>query len=167
MKALLLDTTAIIQGYSPSNTSKLFTVKEVVEEVKGNIIKLRIESLIKTNNLVVQEPKKRYLTCIERVSKDLGEKNVLSKADKKILALGLQLKNEDCDPIIISDDYSVQNLSTYIGLKCKGLATLGIKKVLSWEIYCQGCKKKFDEMPLDKTCSICGTPLKRKPLRSM
>jgi UPF0271 protein len=167
MRILLLDTSAIIQGYSPSNSSILFTVNEVLEEVKGNLTRLRIESMIKTNNLVILEPKKRFLTCIDRVSKDLGEKNVLSIADKKILALGLQLMDEGYDPIIISDDYSIQNLSTYMGLKCKGLATVGIKKVLGWTIYCQGCKNKFDEMPYDKNCSICGTPLKRKPTRSM
>lgn len=167
MKALVLDASALIQGYSSSNISKLFTVNEVVEEVKENLVKIKIESLIRTNSLVVLEPKRNYITCIDRVSKDLGEKNVLSIADKKILALTLQLKSEGYNPTLISDDYSVQNISSYLGLKSRGLATRGIKKVLSWQVYCQGCKKKFEDMPPDKTCSICGTILKRKPTRTI
>jgi UPF0271 protein len=75
----------------------------------------------------------------------------------------LNLKNEKKEPTIISDDYSIQNIATKLGIESKGLASMGIKKVIEWRIYCPGCKKNYEKTSIDKTCLVCGTTLMRKP----
>jgi UPF0271 protein len=164
LKALVLDTSAILQGYNPIENVQLFTVPEVIEEVKSPILRLKISSLVTSLNLTVLSPKDTYRDKIETISMEMGEKNSLSSTDKSVLALTLQLQDEkSIDTTLISDDYSVQNISTILGLKNRGIANQGIKRIYKWKIYCPGCKNEFQEMPLTRECNICGTLVKRKP----
>jgi UPF0271 protein len=163
LKELVLDTSAIIQGFNPTKNVQAYTVPEVIEEIKEELTKLKIQSFINSGNLIVKSPEKAFRQKIEVVSLEIGEKHVLSKADKSVLALTLQLQENSFDPTLISDDYSIQNLSTILGLKNRGLITKGIRKAFKWRIYCPGCKKQYKEMLKDRICIICGTSLKWKP----
>jgi UPF0271 protein len=93
----------------------------------------------------------------------MGETRVLSKADIQILSLGLQLKAEGKNTIIVSDDYAVQNVADRLRLGYKGLVTQGIKRRYRWITYCPGCRRTFQDPPEDGICLICGTKLKRRP----
>ncbi len=118
-----------------------------------------------TGRLKVVEPEERHLDAVEDESLRMGESHALSATDKQVLALGLQLRDGELEPVIVSDDYSVQNMAETLGLRHRGLATPGIKKRYTWTLYCPGCRREYAEPQIDDVCPVCGTELKRKPVR--
>jgi rRNA maturation endonuclease Nob1 len=101
------------------------------------------------------------------VAKTVGDLRVLSDADKQILALAFELKEAGEDPAVVTDDYSMQNVAHKLGVKFSALMTLGIRYRFQWIIYCPACHRKFPGDFRDKSCSICGTILKRKPINKV
>lgn len=140
-----------------------YTTPEVIHEVKKLHTRIKIEGMVESKVLKIRSPEESYYKYLEKVSLKMGEKQALSKTDKSLLALAIMFIHEKKDPIIISDDYSIQNISTKLGIESKGLSSKGIKKVIEWRIYCPGCKKKYEKTSVDRTCLICGTQLMRKP----
>ena len=166
-KAILLDTSALLMGYETSEVeAQHFTVPSVREEMRrDDIRKLRMDSAIEAGRITVKSPDPKFRTEAERVIGEMGEANALSEADAELLALGAQLKEEGWETTVVSDDYSVQNVSSKLGLGFKGLATQGIKRQFKWETYCPGCRRTFEEPQDEGACPICGTKLKRRPSR--
>jgi UPF0271 protein len=167
MKATVLDTSAFIQGYNPGGTNiKNFTVPIVRTELRGNS-KTRFDNSVTSGVLKLVSPEDHYVDMVENSTTQMGESDALSKTDKNILALGLQLDNEGYDPIIVSEDYAVQNMARELGINYQGLATPGIKKKIKWEIYCPGCRRTFKKPQPEDICKICGTKLKRRPRKKL
>jgi UPF0271 protein len=162
--ALVLDSSAFIQGLDPQNEAA-YTVPLVVGELRDGFILARLRSMEATGRLKVVEPKESYLGVVEDESLRMGESHALSATDKQVLALGLQLRDEMLEPVIVSDDYSVQNMADALGLGYRGLATPGIKRQFTWTLYCPGCRREYAEPQPDDVCPICGTELKRRPSR--
>ena len=166
-KAILLDTSALLMGYETSEVeAQHFTVPSVREEMRrDDIRKLRMDSAIEAGRITVKSPDPKFRTEAERVIGEMGEANALSEADAELLALGAQLKEEGWETTVVSADYSVQNVSSKLGLGFKGLATQGIKRQFKWETYCPGCRRTFEEPQDEGACPFCGTKLKRRPSR--
>jgi len=86
----------------------------------------------------------------------------LSNTDKKIIALTLQLKNEKRKVMMITDDYSIQNIMKILKVPFKAVITEGINEIYQWEKICIGCKKRYPpEYPLTE-CEICGSRIIKK-----
>ena len=85
-----------------------------------------------------------------RKSGDLGR---LSPVDLTVIALGLDLNG-----VVYSDDYSIENVCTRLGIQYRPMGTGGIRKVEKWNYQCIGCKKWYKER-MDE-CPICGSPMK-------
>ena len=166
-KAIVLDTSALIMGYETAEVeAEHYTVPSVRMEIqRDDIRKLRLDSAIDAGRITVKSPDPKYRAEAERIIGELGETDALSEADAELLALGAQLKGEGWETTVVSDDYSVQNVASELGLGFKGLATQGIKRQFKWETYCPGCRRTFDEPQEDGVCPICGTELKRRPSR--
>jgi UPF0271 protein len=107
------------------------------------------------------EPLTHWIDYVKNSAGKIGDAHKLSYADCHILALALQIKHEGMRPIIISDDYSVQNMTQFLGLEFSPVMTRGISKKIEWLIYCRGCGKSFKN-PKNSICDVCGTELKRK-----
>lgn len=166
MKAIILDASAFIQGYESSKSDMIhYTVPAVKEELRDEVTLLRYESSVASGKLREVQPEPAYAKRLEGVAQEMGEAHKLSQADKQLLSLGLQLMAEGDEPIIVSDDYSVQNMADRLGIGYRGLATRGIKRRLRWSIYCPGCRRTYDLMPEGGVCLVCGTELKRKPIK--
>lgn len=164
MKAIVLDTSAFIQGYTPGRTGIIsFTVPLVRGELKDDNAKIRFDNAVFSGVLIVKSPQDHYLEIVEIATMKMGESEALSKTDKHVLALGMQLVNQNYKLTIVSDDYSVQNIAEELSINYIGLTTPGIKKRIEWEIYCPGCKKIFSKSQHENICPICGTKLKRRP----
>jgi UPF0271 protein len=166
-KAIVLDTSALIMGYETAEVeAEHYTVPSVREEIhRDDIRKLRLDSAINSGRITVRSPDPKYRGETQRVIGEMGESDALSEADAELLALGAQLKGEGWETTVVSDDYSVQNVASELGLGFKGLATQGIKRQFRWETYCPGCRRTFEEPQEDGVCPICGTDLKRRPSR--
>ena len=166
-RAILLDTTAFIIGYEASDVDvEHYTVPAVREELrKGGLPQLRLETAMRTGRLKVVSPESRYVSEAEAVAAALGEVDVLSHTDRELLALGLQLMAEGKNPVVVSDDYSIQNVADRLGLRYTSLTTHGIKRRFDWVIYCPGCRRAFSRIQPGGICPACGTALRRKPVK--
>jgi UPF0271 protein len=163
MNTVILDTSAFLQGYNPVLAKQQYTVPGVRAEIKGKMAQLRYDNALHTGYLREIIPEKKYVETILKMIKEEGELKSLSETDIQLISLALQLQTEDKNPIIVSDDYSIQNIASKLKIKYFGFSTPGIKKSIKWTIYCPGCKKVYEEYTVDKKCLICGTELKRKP----
>lgn len=163
---VLLDTSAFIMGYEASDVdAEHYTVSSVREELwNGGLPRLRLDTALRTRKLRMLTPKSQYVAEVETTAVELGEMAALSHTDKELLALGLQLRAEGKKPIVVSDDYSVQNLADRLNLRHRSLATPGIKRRFEWAIYCPGCYQTFRRPQPGGLCPTCGTKLKRKPV---
>ncbi|MEM2901515.1 MAG: hypothetical protein QXO32_02120 [Candidatus Bathyarchaeia archaeon] len=166
-KVMVLDSTSLIMGLNPQTAqAKAYTTPSILGELRsGELSKLRVESSIASGAMYVRTPTLRFKRRIEEVCMSLGEQAELSEADKDLLALAEELNAEGLEPIIITDDFAVQNVAEYLNLEYRSLATKGISKLLGWAIYCPACHRKLDN-PTLKICETCGTRLKRKPIKS-
>ena len=166
MKVLVLDTSAFIMGLDPLGLElESYSVPEVTEELKqqtGPSYRLTVSS--SSGKLKIQSPTSLSLQEMSERAKSLGDKMALSRADISVLALALDLRKDGKSPVIVSDDYALQNVAEGAGISYQPLATLGIRQKFSWTFYCPACFKRYAEGEV-QVCQVCGTKLKRKPLR--
>jgi UPF0271 protein len=111
----------------------------------------------------IRTPSAASVSRVLDEARALGDKVVLSKTDTSIVALALDLGKEGKTPVIVSDDYAVQNVAEALKLTYQSLATFGIRQKFNWVLYCPAC---FRQYPTGDTqdCLVCGTKLKRKPV---
>jgi len=167
-RTIVLDTSAFIAGFDPfAVNEELYSVPKVGEELtSGSLSRLRFDAAIERGRLRVLEPDSFHLGIVKESSKEIGDINFLSKADIKILALALQLKEKGYAPTILTDDYSIQNVSKKLEIDYAPLMTFGIRLYLHWILYCPACHKKYPTDYRFDRCENCGTRLKRKPVES-
>ena len=168
MKVLVLDTSALIMGLDPLGLElEIYSVPEVTEELSDETgPSIRLTASISSGKLKIQNPTLPSQKEVEGKAMMLGDKFSLSKADENVLALALDLSREGKTPIIVSDDYAVQNVAEGLGIAYQPLATLGIRQRFRWIYYCPACfRQHAGENP--RVCQVCGTELKRKPLQKL
>jgi UPF0271 protein len=166
-RVVVLDTSAFVAGYDPFSVSvNQVTVPKVEEEIlRNSMIKMRFETAIESGKVKVRAPTQESSTKAKAFASKVGDSFKLSDADMQLLALALELKAEGYTPQIVTDDYSIQNVSTQMKIEFLALATFGIKRLLEWIRYCPACHKEYPANSKTKECQICGTELKRKPRR--
>jgi len=166
VKVLVLDTSALIMGLDPSGLElHSYTVPEVADELRDQTgPSYRLSLATASDRLKIQSPSARSLQEVSKKATLLGDKLVLSKADFGVLALALDLRMNNMTPVIVSDDYAVQNVAEEIGLAYQSLANFGIREKFNWAYYCPACFRRYASVRMHY-CRVCGTELKRKPLR--
>ena len=162
-KIFLIDTSAILSGKPLNlNNGKMMTTTAVAEELQPGGKDYQLFQLLKEQGLHIQQPTTSSLTKVENTAKKIGEHTRLSPADKQLLALALDLKEESSTEIIIlSDDYSIQNLAQTLKITYQGINQQTITKKFKWQYRCPGCKRTFNETV--QICPICGTKTKTIP----
>jgi UPF0271 protein len=165
-KTLVLDASALINGVLQSGIDlKMCTTPAVIDEARGRGYSsfLRGEAQ-RARDLAVMEASPEILELVKVRIRELGESARLSNTDISVIALAMHLKNEGTtDVIIMTDDYSLQNVAAAMGIQAKSSSTQGITKQIEWTYYCPACFKKYDRPSKDMSCRFCGTKLKRKP----
>jgi UPF0271 protein len=166
VRVLVLDTSALIMGLDPLGLEfESYSVPEVTEELRdqaGPSYRLAIST--SSGKLKIRVPTPQSLEQVLEKAKVLGDRVVLSKADTSVLALALDLQREGRNPVVVSDDYGVQNIAEGLSIAYQSLATIGIRQKFEWTYYCPACYRRYPEAETE-TCIVCGTKLKRKPLR--
>ena len=160
---LVLDTSAFIMGFNPTKAEEAYSVKAVEEELsEGTMPQLRFRMFGDRGVLRVRQPSLRAERIIEGVTSNAGESGYLSKADRDVLALAVDLKLDGREPVVVSDDYAIQNIADHLQIKHSSLATYGIVHRFNWIMYCPACFRRYK--PPAKRCAVCGTELRRKVL---
>jgi endoribonuclease Nob1 len=167
-RVIVLDTSAFLAGYDPfAHIEEQVTVPKVEEEIlRNSMIKMRFETAIESDKVKVKAPTKEFSDSAKASASKVGDSFKLSEADMQVLALAIEVKAEGYSPQIVTDDYSIQNVATQMGIDFLPLATFGIKRLLEWVRYCPACHRQYPTNCKTKECQVCGTELKRKPRRN-
>ncbi len=165
---MVLDTSAFLAGFDPFSISEnQATTPKVQEEIKRNsMISLRFQTAVENGKLKVKTPNEESLNKAKTSAITVGDAFFLSETDIQLLALALELKAAGYNPHIVSDDYSIQNVATKMGIEFTALATFGIRRLLEWIRYCPACHREYAADYGSTNCTICGTKLKRKPRKT-
>ena len=159
-KFYILDTSAILSGKSINlENVKIVTVPDIESEIKPGGKDYQIFQFLKEKGLFYQPPSEKSINEIIKKSKETGDFQRLSNFDIKILALSLDIKNQGDESIIITDDYSIQNIANYLDIKFEAINQIGITKRFKWINRCQGCGRKFKDNI--NICPICGAETKK------
>lgn len=159
----VLDSTALILGFTELLNDRLVAPRKVLEEAKHGGAEYRALASMEGRMIEILDPDQEYIRKIEKVAEDVGEKG-LSMADVSVLALALQLSRKGCEVSIITSDYSIQNLASILGIDVEPILHRGIVRTITWITCCGICGWEGDERP-GKPCPVCGHSLKRRPKR--
>jgi UPF0271 protein len=166
-RAVVLDTSALVAGFDPFSISEeQYTVPSVIEEISQKPVpSLRFETAIESGKVTVKAPKMDFLEKARASASVVGDAHFLSETDIQVLALALELKTNGYSPLIATDDYSIQNVANQMKIEFASLVTFGIRRRLHWMRYCPACHRKYPEEYRGVRCEVCGTELKRKPMK--
>lgn len=103
--------------------------------------------------LMISSPTPAALASVRKAAASTGDDARLSPTDSEVLALAL-----DLGAVLLTDDYSIQNLAKVMGVQYRGVGLKGIKEVIRWKYRCTGCRREWDENHPD--CPVCGSPLR-------
>jgi len=159
-KIYIIDTSAILSGIPINfNDTLIVTTNSISMELKPGGRDYRTFQFLKEKGLSLLSPSKNSREKVNAISILTGDKDRLSKVDIEILALALDMKLKDQkNAIILSDDYSMQNVAHTLDIKFENIGQPKITKRFKWGCRCLGCRKKFNEKI--KICPICGAATK-------
>jgi len=160
----ILDASAIIGGFYSKKESN-FTTNEVISEIKDLKSTILLESAIKRGFIEIKEPDVESIEEVEATIISSGDNLRLSDTDKNIIALALKYKKKGFKPIVVTDDYSIQNTSKNINIEYRSVLTEGIDDVINWVIKCKGCKKIYPSDYSFEDCEVCGSPVFKKKIK--
>lgn len=166
MKAsFILDTSAILSGILAKQLEgNVWVTEEVLSEIKQFEFNILVNTYIETGILNIGYPSISSIHKVINVAVKLGEISVLSKADISILALGIDLFLQGEDVIILTNDYSIQNVALELGLKYKPVGKQKISRKITWLHYCQDCG--YSARVIANLCPKCGSKnIKRTVIR--
>jgi UPF0271 protein len=105
------------------------------------------------DRLVISSPSPGAVSAVREAARRTGDDARLSPTDLEVLALALELK-----AVLMTDDYSIQNLARVMGVEYHTVGLKGIREVITWKYRCSGCRREWEENYPD--CPICGSPLR-------
>jgi UPF0271 protein len=155
---LLIDSSVILSG-KPLNIDAdlLVTTSKIANEFTPGGRDYRYFQYLRNKGLTIQDPLNKSIQTIKKEVKVSGETLRLSDADISLLALAYELKKQNKTPILITDDYSIQNIANNVGIPYQSFNQKGITKRFKWERRCRGCRKKIiDDVDV---CPVCGSTI--------
>lgn len=161
----VVDTSAIYrQEQFTAEDMQLATTPLIEKEMYQKGLKESIDLLKATEKIRIIEPTSHALNEIRKAASQLGDLQYLSKPDQQLLALAFDLTSQSFRVVVVTDDYSIQNVAKQLALEVKSATTRGIREVISWETYCSGCGHKEPNSIKEDICPVCGTALKRRAI---
>jgi len=129
----------------------MITIPEVIDEIKDEDSKFYLSLL----NLRVEDVDDKYVKKAIEGAKKTGDVHRLSNTDIKLIAKAIEVceKVGKDKVILLTDDYSIQNLAMYFGIKFENVVQKTISKVFKWVKVCKGCGRKIE----DDVCPVCGS----------
>jgi UPF0271 protein len=164
-KIYILDASAIIGGfYSKSYTN--FTTSGVISEIKDLKSELLLQSAIEGGHVNIDEPDDEDIKEVNKIIESSGDILRLSDVDKNIISLSLKFKRKRFHPVVVTDDYSMQNTLKTLNIDYRSVLTEGIKEIYNWVKKCKGCKKIYSFDYNFEDCEICGSRIIKKRIKT-
>lgn len=160
---VVLDTSGLLAKYYrllPRYAFRVFTIESAVEEVVDRENRIALLEAIEAGLLEVGKPDEESYQRVIEEAKRIGEISRLSKTDLEVASLALKLSSHG-RVIVVTDDYSLQNLLLHLKISFKPLRTKGITAAREYEEYCPTCGY-VPGRPGENKCPFCGTPIVRR-----
>lgn len=160
-KVYVLDASAIIFGFSSAEEPQI-TCREVLDEARfGGAAPYRAAAIREGAGPRIDDPTEEHVKIVKKKMEEVGEVG-LSDADVKLLALALDYRDRGWRPVIVSADYSVQNMALSLGIDVERIIHRGIDREVVWVSYCPACRWAGGVFK-GGHCPRCGAKLKRRP----
>ncbi len=156
------------ESINSRSSAIICTTSSVISEIKSEFAKILLESRLQNGTIVIMDPDSVSRKQIEKKLKKTGSWWILSPADRDLLALAFSLKTR-CTPIIITNDFELQNACTALQITWHEFNRSGafkprIRDQITWTFQCTTCKKRYRQ--LKEQCPRCGGTLKKKVKKS-
>nr|MDO8099892.1 DNA-binding protein [Candidatus Njordarchaeota archaeon] len=164
---LVLDTSAILRGFMRHMTDAIkFTTPDVLNELSNSSFDFVTNlHIVDEASIGIRAPNEMILRRVDQTAAEVGETS-LSRTDRSLAALALELKDTGYDPVLVTDDYALQNVAEILGLAYKSYIERGIRRRYRWKLVCPGCLREYRPSPAVNVCSVCGSKLKRRIITS-
>ncbi len=146
----VVDSSVFIEGFLPPPDWEIIIPPSIQEEVRKKGLEFSIFQIISPRSDMVKK-------VLETAQKS-GDLPVLSNADIEALAVALQE-----NATLVTDDYAMQNVAEYLGIKWLSVHQRGIRERRRWKWRCTACGRYFTKY--HEKCPVCGGELKRVKLR--
>jgi UPF0271 protein len=161
----VLDAGVLVSTWTNKKMDSTFvTTPGVIEEVRNRMSRFRAETLFLLDKMKERTPVEDDLKRVESVSSSAGDQIVLSQNDIELIALALTVARNEPDTVLVSTDFAVLNTASHLGLK-----TLDPNKrfgqEITWGMRCPACNHKTKSTTRDTECPVCGTTMRRTPLK--
>ncbi len=157
--AYVMDAAGFFAGLQLTILDKVYTVMDVLKEVKDRASRRALEMGISAGKIVLERYGREDVEAAKAAAERLGELGRLSETDIKILALTHALLKKCKEVIVLSDDRSVQNVALELGAKVVGIKRPELRSPRKYVYVCPSCGRVFDR---PGKCPYCGVELKRK-----
>jgi len=147
---LVLDTSSLFALERLPSEERLFAPPGVREELR-EYHDTRLPFL--EGMIQFLSPGSESVANVQEASRTSGDDLRLSKVDIEVLALALEL-----DATVLTDDYSIQNLASRLGIRFRGVEKKEISQVFRWRYKCTGCGRVWDRH--HRECPVCGSRLR-------
>ena len=147
MKVYVIDSSVIF--LRKAHYDHMITIPEVVDEIKDEKSKFYFSLL----DVRVEEPSEESVERVKEVAKKTGDIHKLSKTDVKLLAKTLDEVKEGKDVVLVTDDYSIQNVAMFLGIRIENIIQPTISKAFKWVKVCRGCGRRIE----GDVCPVCGS----------
>ena len=155
----VLDTTAFIARFPLMvPRARLYTTSLVVEEVRDRESREGLELALGLGRVEILDPAPSFTLRARREAARRGLLQRLSDTDLSVAALALQLSDAGEEAVVVTDDYALQSLVAFLGLRFQPLRTRGIRRPRGSRPRCPVCGSPVN--PWDEACPVCGTPLR-------
>ncbi len=114
-EAYVLDAAAFFASYQLYLTKNVYTVKEVLQEVKDSESLKNLQLALSAGRVKILEPGETHRKRVSQLAEELNTLEKLSKTDLELLALASDLSEKCGRVVIISDDSAVRRVAARIG----------------------------------------------------
>jgi len=146
----VLDASALILGCIPPG-------KRLIPAAVASELRSEQQRGIEAGEIAIASPSERQVIKARKTAKNTGDLPVLSPADIEVLAVALGEMENGRFPLIVSDDYAVQNVASALGIKTTPVGQPGISRRLHWEWYCLSCGESTGGAGEGRPCPRCGS----------
>jgi len=117
----VLDSSAFINAISVPENS--ITVPQVYVELRDLRSKELFLSAVKTKKLELREPSEKTINLVKKKAWEIGSEKHLSIVDVMVVALAYEVGG-----VLLTDDFTMQNLAAHLGIKFQGVFRGEIKE---------------------------------------
>ena len=161
----IIDAGVLISTWTDKKMNATFiTTPAIIEEVRNRMSRFRAETLFLLEKMDERTPNMNEIRRVESVATATGDHTVLSANDIELVALASTIISEGSKATLVSTDFAVLNTASELDIPVVDPYNK-FKQKITWGMRCPACHYKSKKPTRDTECPVCGTRMKRTPLR--